>query len=239
MEPAINREASDEGARERAEQQLRLLRQKASYLLQWAGLRLMTIAGEMVCGIWSDRDSRNVRRALAIFGSAEREVRYLDGPAIPDRYKERRVAGTPVPMNVLQAMMMAAAGGLKPWEVRDKMLADMDYHYPPLPFPVDWAGGRYTVVAPEAPPYPPSADLVGVSRENLKVWLKRDSERWLIHHELRTQKDKIIARRRRGFQTVTRDHAMRVAYLWYGIAPEQWKEDKHERQTADPRLPQA
>src|SRR5262249_1484810 len=92
---------------------------RASRVLARAGVRLMQIDGELVIGMWSDRDSAEIRHALALFGSGDAPVRYLDGAGIPNRFKLRRVAGEPVPMDVLAEMERHPT---RPWEIRDTML---------------------------------------------------------------------------------------------------------------------
>ena len=90
--------------------------------LDRAGVRFLTLDGERVVGVWSDRDGERLRGALREIGAGALTVVYLDGPGVPDRWKGRAAAGEPVPLNVLQAMMAAAA---EPWTVRDEMLAAM------------------------------------------------------------------------------------------------------------------
>ena len=52
-------------------------------------------------------------------------IRYLDGPGIPMRYKARVPLGQPVPLNVVAAMQ--AESDQKPWEIREKMLAEIKW----------------------------------------------------------------------------------------------------------------
>ena len=93
---------------------------RASRVLAHADVRLMQIDGQLVIGIWSDLDSIEIRYALELFGSGDAPVRYLDGPGIPDRFRLRRVAGEPVPLDVLHEMERSP----EPWKVRDRMLKE-------------------------------------------------------------------------------------------------------------------
>jgi hypothetical protein len=90
----------------------------ASGVLAAAGVRLMELDGATTVGLWSDLDGPDVRAALRTFRSERLPVRYLDGFGIPARYKLRRVAGEPVPLEVLAAMEQHPAD---PWAVRDRM----------------------------------------------------------------------------------------------------------------------
>jgi hypothetical protein len=100
-------------------------------LLNTAGVRL--IGDAPMVGIWSDRDCPQIRQALAALELGTLEVRYLDGPGIPDHYKLRQIAGEPVPMNVLEQMMADTRAAAAPWKIRDRMLADMKWHARPIP----------------------------------------------------------------------------------------------------------
>jgi hypothetical protein len=75
-------------------------------------------------GVWSDRDSSEIREALRIMGMDELPIRYLDGDDAPAMYKDRDVEGEPVPMAVLRAMEADADA---PWMIRDRMLAEMGW----------------------------------------------------------------------------------------------------------------
>jgi hypothetical protein len=105
--------------------------ERAGRVLSAAGVRIMNLAGVITIGLWSDLDSPSIREALRVFGSERLPVRYLDGAGIPMRYKVRRVAGEPVPMNVLAAMEREPAD---PWRIRNQMLSEMGYS----PTPVSW-----------------------------------------------------------------------------------------------------
>jgi hypothetical protein len=101
--------------------------------LNWAGavyglngVRLLVLNERMVIGVWSDLDGPHIRHAIEIFHGADAPlVRYLDGPGIPDIYKARKMKGTPVPLDILQAMVDAPS---EPWLVRDKMLKEIGWH---------------------------------------------------------------------------------------------------------------
>jgi hypothetical protein len=113
----------------------------AGEVLSRVGMRLIELEGGTTVGLWSDLDGPEVRAALRVYGSHLQPVRYLDGPGIPDKYKERKPEGDPVPMSVLaemeraQANLEACQGQTRdadaavepPWVVRDRMLAAMDY----------------------------------------------------------------------------------------------------------------
>lgn len=98
---------------------------RASTVLNRAGIRLMQLDGVTTIGIWSDMDGPEIRKALCTFGSDRLPVRYLDGAGIPVRYKLRRAAGEPVPMNVLAEMERHPE---EPWKVRDRMLKEMGWY---------------------------------------------------------------------------------------------------------------
>jgi hypothetical protein len=95
---------------------------RASAVLNKAGVRIMRLDGVITIGIWSDLDGPKVRNALRIIGSGQAPIRYLDGAGIPACYKLRRVAGEPVPMNVLKEMQQCPD---EPWKVRDRLLQRM------------------------------------------------------------------------------------------------------------------
>jgi len=95
--------------------------------LAWAGevfrlngVRHLVLNGVPVLGLWSDLDGPHLRAAIRILGNQNVPVRYLDGPGIPMRFKARRMKGTPVPLDIVQAMQDAEIE--PPWEVRDRML---------------------------------------------------------------------------------------------------------------------
>jgi hypothetical protein len=73
-------------------------------VLNRAGVRIMALDAGATIGVWSDLDGREIRAALRALEMGSMPVRYLDGSGIPVRYKERRVAGEPVPINVLAEM---------------------------------------------------------------------------------------------------------------------------------------
>ena len=109
-------------------------REHTNTILGRAGLRLMALEGGVTVGIWSDLDSAELRTALAVFHpSGIPPILYLDSSGIPDKYKERRVAGEPVPRDVLHAMEKTAAA---PWTVRDQMLKQIRWH----PKGIQWRG---------------------------------------------------------------------------------------------------
>lgn len=85
--------------------------------IERTGARFLSIGGDRVAGVWSDLDSLRLRDALEAAGGAGVRVVYLDGPEVQPRFKGRAVAGDPVPLETLRAMMSAEL----PWEVRDRM----------------------------------------------------------------------------------------------------------------------
>jgi hypothetical protein len=84
----------------------------------------MQLDGVTTIGIWSDLDGPEARKALRVFGSDGLPVRYLDGAAVPMRYKLRRVEGEPVPQSVLLEMERSLR---EPWKVRDRLLQEMGW----------------------------------------------------------------------------------------------------------------
>jgi hypothetical protein len=80
-------------------------------------------------GIWSDLDSPELRAALRVLHLHRLRIAYLDGDGVPMRYKLRRVPGEPVPLNVLAEMQRQIDG--EPWEVRDRMLMEMNWQPTP------------------------------------------------------------------------------------------------------------
>ena len=98
--------------------------ERASALLNRAGVRIMRIDGATVIGIWSDLEGPEIRAGLLTLGSERLPVRYLDGADIPMRYKARRPEGEPVPMIVVAEMERHPAA---PWNVRDRMLNEMGW----------------------------------------------------------------------------------------------------------------
>lgn len=94
-------------------------RAHASRILAKAGVRLMNLDEVMTVGIWSDLDSKELRWALAMFGSGDTPWLYLDGPGTPERYKLRAVPGDPVDPDILALMLSDKE---KPWETRDLAL---------------------------------------------------------------------------------------------------------------------
>jgi hypothetical protein len=117
-------------------------------------MRLMELESGTTIGLWSDLDSAEVRAALRVFGSHVLPLRYLDSPQVPTRYKERRVQGEPVPMNVLAEMVRLeeklaqyqqalpvseqTAPTEFPWTVRDRVVSAMGYS----PRLIAWAAWR-------------------------------------------------------------------------------------------------
>ena len=107
---------------------------RASRVLHLAGMRLMRLAGVVTVGLWSDLDSPKVRAALHVFGSDGLPIRYLDGPcyidrpAIPARFKLRRVDGDPVPLHIVAEMERHPE---EPWTIRDRMLKQIGWHSKP------------------------------------------------------------------------------------------------------------
>jgi hypothetical protein len=100
----------------------------ASAVLNWAGVRIMTLEdGGTAIGVWSDLDGPEIRAALRTLGEDHLPVRYLDGAKVPMRYKVRRVDGEPVPLNVLAAMEQ---NPVEPWKVRDRTLKHMGWRPP-------------------------------------------------------------------------------------------------------------
>ena len=97
---------------------------RASAVLNRGGVRLMQLDGVTTIGIWSDLDGPEVRKVLRVFGSDGLPVRYLDGAAVPMRYKLRRVEGEPVPQSVLLEMERSLR---EPWKVRDRLLQEMGW----------------------------------------------------------------------------------------------------------------
>jgi sugar phosphate isomerase/epimerase len=96
----------------------------ARRLLNRAGVRIMILESGATIGVWSDLDRPEIRAALRTLGNAGLPVRYLDGAGVPMHYKVRRVAGEPVPMNVLAEMERDPAD---PWKIRDQMLNEMGW----------------------------------------------------------------------------------------------------------------
>lgn len=103
-------------------------------ILKRAGVRIMPLREGVSIGVWSDLDGPDLRAALRVFGADHPPVRYLDGAGIPMRYKVRRVAGEPVPMNVLAEMERHPA---EPWTVRDRMLNEMGWFSNGIPW-AEW-----------------------------------------------------------------------------------------------------
>ena len=96
--------------------------ERASTVLNLAGVRIMALEAGATIGVWSDLDGPEIRGALKTLKMDDLPVRYLDGVGVPLRYKARRVQGEPVPMNVLAEMERHPA---EPWKVRDRMLNEM------------------------------------------------------------------------------------------------------------------
>jgi hypothetical protein len=102
--------------------------QQARRLLNQGGTRIMSIDGELMIGVWADRDCPELRAALRACQADIWPVRYLDGSCVPPQYKLRQVPGEPVPRDVLDPMERCAS---EPWVARDRMLRAMG-----------WRGGR-------------------------------------------------------------------------------------------------
>lgn len=96
---------------------------QAGAILKANGVRLLQLDGVTTIGLWSDLDGPHIRAALKVFHPEETPVRYLDGPGIPMRYKARKVAGEPVPLDVVAAMTKSE----EPWTVRDQMLQAINW----------------------------------------------------------------------------------------------------------------
>lgn len=102
----------------------RLKLARASGVLVRAGVRIIAYEDGATIGVWSDLDGPEVRAALRLFGSGALPVRYLDGAGIGMRYRVRRVAGEPIPLNVLAVMEQHPAA---PWTIRDRLLLEMGW----------------------------------------------------------------------------------------------------------------
>ena len=76
-----------------------------------AGVRFLSLRDVAVAGVWSDRDGPEVRDALRDLGAGSLPLVYLDGPAVPLRWKGRAVPGDPVPSDVLAAMRWRPESG--------------------------------------------------------------------------------------------------------------------------------
>jgi hypothetical protein len=100
----------------------------ATAILNRAGVRIMRLEGGEAIGVWSDLDLPAIRAALRILGMGELPVRYLDGPAVPLKYKLRRIAGEPVPEYVRLEMERSS----EPWKVREQMLG-LAWRFVPWP----------------------------------------------------------------------------------------------------------
>jgi hypothetical protein len=104
-----------------------------------AGCRPIEIGGQPAIGIWSDLDHPSLRTAIRDYyaalwpAMAGAPIVYLDGPGIPDRFKERRVPrvptredgrpADPIPLEVVEAMMRSD----EPWKVREHMLDELGW----------------------------------------------------------------------------------------------------------------
>lgn len=100
-----------------------VLKAQAIEVLNKTGVRLIELSGQLKVGIWSDLDSPEVREALRTLGLAALSVVYLDDPEVPLEYHIRTVPGESVPLDVLEKMKQST----KPWEVRDRLLAEMGW----------------------------------------------------------------------------------------------------------------
>jgi hypothetical protein len=98
------------------------LRAAATALMNRSGTRIIPAPGGPVIGIWSDLDSPAIRSALRLLQMDHLPIRYLDGAGIPERYRERRVDGNPMPPDIREAMEQNP----EPWTVRDRMLREME-----------------------------------------------------------------------------------------------------------------
>jgi hypothetical protein len=88
-------------------------------LMNASGSRIVALeAGTRCVGVWSDQDGPHIRAALHVLGMDGLEVRYLDGPNVPLRYKVRKVPGEPVSLSVRAEMEQHPDA---PWEVRDRL----------------------------------------------------------------------------------------------------------------------
>jgi hypothetical protein len=90
----------------------------------------MNSDGQPAVGIWSDLDSVELRQALHFLGLVP--VCYLDGSGVPLRYKVTKLAGEPVPMNVLAEMERSISD--EPWTICDRMLREIRWHSTPIPW---------------------------------------------------------------------------------------------------------
>jgi hypothetical protein len=91
----------------------------ARSVLNLFGVRMFHLDGDLTIGVWSDLDGLDIRAALNLLGHGGLPVRYLDGAGIPVTYAARMVAGEPVPLRVLTAMIRNPE---EPWRIRDRML---------------------------------------------------------------------------------------------------------------------
>jgi hypothetical protein len=157
----------------------------ARRILNQAGVRKFPLDGELVIGVWADLDGPEIRAALKTIQSDVYPVRYLDGPGTPEEYKGRQVAGEPLPMNVLHAVMENPTA---PWEVRDQMLAEMKWCPDGTPWEKWKAQARIEVaredaVAPKSVrvlPEPAKPESPSVSRARLPKPVAPDSELRLL-----------------------------------------------------------
>jgi hypothetical protein len=93
-------------------------------ILNRTGVRIIALESGTAIGVWSDLDGPEIRAALQASGLDRYPVRYLDGPGVPARYKARRVAGEPVPFDVLIEMERNPG---EPWKTRDRMLDEIGW----------------------------------------------------------------------------------------------------------------
>jgi len=112
----------------------------ASALLNREGVRIMRLGDGFAIGVWSDRDSAEIREALRILDMTDVPIHYLDGDNVPDMYKGRDVAGEPVPNAVRHAMEKHPYA---PWAIRDQMLAEIGW----CPEGMTWEEWRMTTPA--------------------------------------------------------------------------------------------
>jgi hypothetical protein len=102
---------------------------RASTVLNRTGVRIMALEDGAAIGVWADLDGPEIRAALSILELDRLPIRFLDGDGIPMRYRQRRVPGEPVPLDVLIEMERAAAD---PWVVRDRKLGEIGWRSHPI-----------------------------------------------------------------------------------------------------------
>jgi hypothetical protein len=66
---------------------------RASTVLNGAGVRIMAFDDGLAIGVWADLDGPAIREALSTMRLEGVQVRHLDEPDIPARYKSGRMGG--------------------------------------------------------------------------------------------------------------------------------------------------